>query len=140
MLRMHAFSAASDSLLNLLISKLTSILGGRLLHLQPQCAIRLIFRGLFNDACSTETICRPIVGWFLFIINGGRLSPLGTATTVGVLYQPQMIDDCDCGAIGGMKIGRGNRNTRRIPAPVSLCPSQIPHDLTRARTRAAAGD
>jgi hypothetical protein len=38
-----------------------------------------------------------------------------------------------------MRIGRGNRSTRRKPAPVPLCPPQIPHDLTRARTRAAAG-
>jgi hypothetical protein len=49
-----------------------------------------------------------------------------------------MLDDDDCGAIGGMRIGRENRSTRRKPAPVPLCPSQIPHDLTRARTRAAA--
>jgi hypothetical protein len=48
-----------------------------------------------------------------------------------------MIDD-DCGAIGGMKIGRGNRSTRSKPAPVPLSPPQIPHDLTRARARAAA--
>jgi hypothetical protein len=26
-----------------------------------------------------------------------------------------MIDESDCGAIGGMKIGRGNRSTRRKP-------------------------
>jgi hypothetical protein len=42
-----------------------------------------------------------------------RLSPLGTSAT-------------------------GNRSTRRKPAPVPLCPPQIPHDLTWARTRAAA--
>jgi hypothetical protein len=36
-----------------------------------------------------------------------RLSPLGTAATTGLLYKPQMIDEGDCGAIGGMKIGRG---------------------------------
>jgi hypothetical protein len=54
----------------------------------------------------------------------------------GLLYKPQMIDEGDCGAIGGMKIGRGNRSTRRKPAPVPLCPPQIPHDKTRARTRA----
>jgi hypothetical protein len=54
----------------------------------------------------------------------------------GLLYQPQMIDDCE--AIGGMRIGRGNWSTRRKPASVSLCPPQIPHDLTRAPTRAAA--
>jgi hypothetical protein len=44
-------------------------------------------------------------------------SPLGTAVTSGLLYQPQMIDEGDCGEIGGMKIGRGNRSTRRKPAP-----------------------
>jgi hypothetical protein len=27
------------------------------------------------------------------------------------IVQPQMIDEGDCGAIGGMKIGRGNRRT-----------------------------
>jgi hypothetical protein len=54
-----------------------------------------------------------------------RLSPLGTAA---LLYQPQMIDEGDCGAIGGMKIGIGNRSTLRKPTPVPLCPPQIPHD------------
>jgi hypothetical protein len=70
--------------------------------------------------------------------SGVRLSPLGTAATTGLLYQPQMLDDGDCGVIGGMKFGRGNRSTRRTPAPAPLCPPQIPHDQTRARTRAAA--
>jgi hypothetical protein len=54
-----------------------------------------------------------------------------------LLYQPQMIDD-ECGVVGGMRIGRGNRSTRRKLTPVPLCPPQIPHDLTWARTRAAA--
>jgi hypothetical protein len=35
-------------------------------------------------------------------------------------------------------ISRGNRSTRRKPAQVPLCPAQIQHDLTWARTRAAA--
>jgi hypothetical protein len=55
-----------------------------------------------------------------------RLSPLGTTATSGLLYQPQMIDDGDCGAVHGMKIGRGNRSIRRKPTPASLCPPQIP--------------
>jgi hypothetical protein len=76
--------------------------------------------------------------YFFTILSGVRLSPLGTAATSGLLYQPQMIDEVDCGAIGGMKIGRGNRSTWRKPARVPLCLSQIPHDLTRARTRDAA--
>jgi hypothetical protein len=37
-----------------------------------------------------------------------------------------------------MKIGKGNRSTRRTLAPAPLCPPHIPHDQTRARTRAAA--
>jgi hypothetical protein len=32
---------------------------------------------------------------------------LGTAATTGLFYQPQIIDDGDCGPTGGMKIGRG---------------------------------
>jgi hypothetical protein len=43
------------------------------------------------------------------------------------------------GAIGGMKIGRGNRSTRRKPAPAPPCPPQIPHDQTRARTPDRSG-
>jgi hypothetical protein len=39
-------------------------------------------------------------------------------------------DDDECGAVGGMRIGRGNRSTRTKPAPVPLCPPPIPHDLT----------
>jgi hypothetical protein len=53
---------------------------------------------------------------------GVGLSPLGTAATSGLLCKPQMIDEGDCGAIGGMKIGRGNRSTRRKPAPAPLRP------------------
>jgi hypothetical protein len=64
------------------------------------------------------------------IISGVGLSPLGTAATSGLLYKPQMIDEGGCGAIGGMKIGRGNRSTRRKPSSAPLCPPQIPHDLS----------
>jgi hypothetical protein len=42
------------------------------------------------------------------------------------------------GATGGLNIGRGNRSTRSKLAPSPLCPPQIPHDQTRARTRATA--
>jgi hypothetical protein len=57
---------------------------------------------------------------------------------IDLLYQPQMIDDDKCGAVGGMRIDRGNRSTRSKPTPVSLCPSQIPHNLTWARTPSIA--
>jgi hypothetical protein len=42
-----------------------------------------------------------------------------------------MRDDGECGAVGGMT-GKGKRCTRRKPAPLSVCPPQIPQYLTRA--------
>jgi hypothetical protein len=75
---------------------------------------------------------------FFFSLMGWDWVHLVLRLLFCLLYQPQMADDDDCGAIGGMRIGRGNRSTRRKPAPVLLCPPQIPYDLTRARTRAAA--
>jgi hypothetical protein len=68
--------------------------------------------------------------YYYYYNIGTRPSPLGTAATVGLLYQPQMTDDGDCEATGGMKTGRENRSTRTKPAPVPLCSPQIPHDLT----------
>jgi hypothetical protein len=59
--------------------------------------------------------------FFFFLISGVGLSPLSTAVTSGLLYKPQMIDESDCGAIGGMKIGRGNQSTRRKRAPAWSC-------------------
>jgi hypothetical protein len=38
------------------------------------------------------------------------------------------------GAIGGIKIGRGNQSTRRKPAQRHFVHHKIPHDQTRART------
>jgi hypothetical protein len=43
------------------------------------------------------------------------------------------------GAIGGMKIGRGNRSTLRKPKPASLCPPQIPTWQTRSRSPDRSG-
>jgi hypothetical protein len=69
---------------------------------------------------------------FLIILSVVRLSPFGTAATIGLFHQPQMIDDDDdgCGKVGGMKIGKGNRSARRKPAPMPLYSPQIRHDLT----------
>jgi hypothetical protein len=50
---------------------------------------------------------------FFSSLGAVRLSPLGTLATVGLLYQPRMIDDDDYGAVGGMRIGRENRRTLR---------------------------
>jgi hypothetical protein len=69
--------------------------------------------------------------FFLASWGGVRLSPLGTSATSWPIVPAPAV------AVGGMRIGRGNRSTRREPAPTPPCPPQIPHDLTRARTLAA---
>jgi hypothetical protein len=56
---------------------------------------------------------------------------------IGLLYQLRMIDDDECGKVGGMRIGSGNRSTRRKLALMPLCPPQIKHGLTWARTGVA---
>jgi hypothetical protein len=66
----------------------------------------------FNSCGWNETwvslLCRPITG---------------------LSSQRRMIDKY--GAIGGIRIDRGNRSTRWKPSPVPLC---LPHDLTCGRT------
>jgi hypothetical protein len=76
------------------------------------------------------------VPWFFNWYGGGGvpLGPFGiVATNRPIVPTPSDYDD---GEIGGI-IGRGNRSTRRKPAPVIHCPPQIPH-AARKRTRAAA--
>jgi hypothetical protein len=69
------------------------------------------------------------------IVGGGvQLGPLGTAATNRPIVPAP--SDYDDGKIGGI-IGRGNRSTRRKPAPVPFCPPQTPH-AARTRTWAAA--
>jgi hypothetical protein len=58
--------------------------------------------------------------------GGVRLSPLGRSATIWpIVPAPNNDDDDDeCGAVGGMRIGRGNQSNRRKPAPMPL----IPHE------------
>jgi hypothetical protein len=57
----------------------------------------------------------------------GDTESLVTAATTVLLYELRMIGDSDCGEIGAMKIGRGNRSTlEKKPSPVPLCPPQTP--------------
>jgi hypothetical protein len=92
----------------------------------------------FFSRTSTFIIIFTTAVIIIIIHSGVRLSPLGTAATTGLLYQPRMIDDGYCGVLGRMNIGRGTRSIRRKPARTPHCPPQIPHDKTRARTRAVA--
>jgi hypothetical protein len=85
------------------------------------------------------TVIGPPPIQLIFSLNwysGGwsQLGPLGTAATNRPIVPAPV--DYDDGEIGGM-IGRGNRNTRRKPAPVPLCPPQTSH-AARKRTRPAA--
>jgi hypothetical protein len=68
-------------------------------------------------------------------VKGGvQLGPFGTAANNRPIVSA--LGDYDHGEVGGMN-GRGNRSTRRKPAPVPLCPPQTPY-AARTRTRAAA--
>jgi hypothetical protein len=62
--------------------------------------------------------------WYWGGGGGVQLRPLGTASTNRPIVPAP--GDYDDGEIGGMMIGKKNRSTRRKPAPVSLCPPQIP--------------
>jgi hypothetical protein len=57
-----------------------------------------------------------------------QLGPLGTSATNWPLVPAP--GDYEDGEFGGLMIGKENRSTWRRPAPVPLCPPQIPHDLT----------
>jgi hypothetical protein len=51
------------------------------------------------------------------------LGPLGTSATKWLIVPAP--SGYDNGEFGGIKIGSGNRSTRRKPAPAALCPPQI---------------
>jgi hypothetical protein len=60
--------------------------------------------------------------------NGVQLGRPGmSATSWPIVPSPGDYED---GEFGEMMIGRGNRSTRRKPAPVPLRLPHIPHDLT----------
>jgi hypothetical protein len=48
------------------------------------------------------------------------MGPLGTSATEWPIAPAP--GDYDDGEVGGIKIGRGNRSTRRKPLPAPLCP------------------
>jgi hypothetical protein len=83
------------------------------------------------DSCSFVVV----VVFFLSFSGWGETE---STWYVGHCWTIVPAPDDDYGAVGGMRIGRGNQSTRRKPAPVPLCPPQIPHGLTWDRTRAAA--
>jgi hypothetical protein len=94
----------------------------------PLSAVRTI---LIYSASYQFCTCFFLIG----IVGGGvQLDPLGTAATIRPIVP--VPSDYDDGEIGGM-IVRGNRSTRRKPAPVPLYPPQTSH-AARTPTRAVA--
>jgi hypothetical protein len=59
---------------------------------------------------------KNIFEFFIYFSHGVDWVNMVRRPLFGLLYQLRMIDD-ECGAVGGLRIGRGNRSTRRKPAP-----------------------
>jgi hypothetical protein len=57
------------------------------------------------------------------------------AASIKACVSDRMINKC--GAVGGMRNGRGNSSTQRKSTPVALCPSQMLCDLNWDQTQAA---
>jgi hypothetical protein len=81
-------------------------------------------------------ICRLCVTRFIY---GASVepSPLLLQKFIGLFYQPWMVDD-DCGGISEANEWQMKRKYWDNIYPSPLCPPQIPHDFTRARTQATA--
>jgi hypothetical protein len=80
-----------------------------------------------NTLHSRPTWIHQILTWpfFKFLWVGVSWVHLVRRPVLGLLYQPQMLDDDGCGAVGGMRICRGNRSTWRKPSSVPVYPPQI---------------
>jgi hypothetical protein len=101
-----------------------------------------VFSSNYCQFCCTQksvrilySILTELYAVFRIVGGGVQLGPLGTSATDWPIVPA--LGDYDDEEFGGMKIGRGNRSTRRKPDPTPLYRPQIPLDQTRARTRAA---
>jgi hypothetical protein len=81
-------------------------------------------RNLRNANHDQWSQCWLVLLFFYSHSGGVELGPLGTSATEWPIVPAT--GDCDDGEFGGMKIGRGNRSTRRKPALEPLFPPQIP--------------
>jgi hypothetical protein len=102
--------------------------------------VGLVLPFILNTIHALEDLIVSSLCWFqilfLSVLWWGEIESTWYIWPItGLSYQPQVIDEC--GAIGGIGIGRGNWSTLRKPAPVPLCPPKISCDLTWVRTRAA---
>jgi hypothetical protein len=74
----------------------------------------------FDEECSEPLVEKKEANFFLIRIVGGGVHT-GSTWHVGHFW-PIVPAPCDCknGKFGGMKIGKGNRSTRRYAAPAPL--------------------
>jgi hypothetical protein len=89
----------------------------------------------FRNVCSCLYMHTHDTFWGLTDFDGVRLR-LSTGSTNGHIVHPP--DDTNLEGEVWMMMTGENRRTEENPVPVPLCTSQIPHGLTRARTRFSA--
>jgi hypothetical protein len=90
--------------------------------------VRYLLERLLKSVCQSVALCSLFIFFNSYSGGGVKMGPLGTAATNRRIVPAPV--DYDDGEIGRMMIGRGNRSTRRKPAPVPLCPPQIPYALS----------
>jgi hypothetical protein len=95
-----------------------------------------IFKPTLRNFQECSTNAYPVLFLIRLVRGGVELGPLGVAATDRPIVPAS--GDYDDEEFGGMMMGRGNRSTRRKPAPAPLSPPRIPLDQTRDRTRAGA--
>jgi hypothetical protein len=69
-------------------------------------------------------VSKGLTFFFSFLGWGGEAVQLARRPLTDLLYQPRAIDEC--GAAGGMRIGRGNRSTRKKTCPSSTLSTTHP--------------
>jgi hypothetical protein len=80
-----------------------------------------------------------MIAWVQAILKCFEVCHLTTLSVLR-LYSVDYRMINEFGVVGGMRSGKGNRSTRRKPAPATLCLPQIPHDLTLGRTQGFAAE
>jgi hypothetical protein len=83
-----------------------------------------------------QQLLEMLIIFLIRLVEGGvKFGPLGMSAADWLIVPAPGDYDRE---FGGINIGRGNRSTRRKPAPAPLCPPKILLDQTLDRTRAAA--
>jgi hypothetical protein len=93
---------------------------------ETQCSLSTLGRRWDSAIVWSSVLCRAISTHFhsfTFIFLIGYLTKLWLRSYIASMMQWMWRDS-------GMRIGRGNRSTRRQPFAVSRCPLHFPDDLT----------